>query len=249
MAVAERPRGARRAYRGLLAERGVLGAPDGLEGPNGFLRSLAGISDAPAKWKGDPDVNIILSIMAKPWAMLGDKLPVVAAAKLIHDSGVAADRIRRISITMWRAYAEYPGTAFKGPFERTAQTQASSAFAAAAILAHGELDYDIALHKRADPQILRLVEVTEITPHDGHALDAAVEITLSDSSTVRREALEAPRTLIFQDRKHAMDVLEHRVSAGGSGAARRRAEAIFAALEQNAPLGVRAVVDDLTQPQ
>jgi hypothetical protein len=56
----------------------------------------------------------------------------------------------------------------------------------AAMLAYGELDYDVALQRRTDPQILRLVEVTEITPQDGHALDATLEVTLSNDITVRR---------------------------------------------------------------
>jgi hypothetical protein len=55
--------------------------------------------------------------------------------------------------------------------------------------------------------------------------------------------------LIFQDRKQAMAVFERRVAAAGCGAARRLADTVFAALEQSAPLGIRAVLDELTQPR
>jgi hypothetical protein len=40
-----------------------------------------------------------------------------------------------------------------------------------------------------------------------------------------------------------------RVAAAGCGAPRRLADMIFTALEQNAPLGVRTLLDDLTQPR
>jgi 2-methylcitrate dehydratase PrpD len=232
-----------------LAAQGVLGAPNGLEGPKGFLRSLAGLAETPAKWKSDPDIGIMLAIMAKPWATLGDNMPVAAAAKLLHDSGIAAERIERVTVSMWRPYAEYPGTAFKGPFERTVQTQASSAFAAAAMLAYGELGYDAALSKRTDPRILRIVEVTTVVPHDGHALDATVEVDLADGTRVRRDASQSPRDLIFQDRNRATSVFERRLAQSGLPAAsgRRLADAVFDAVERDAALGIRAVLDGLVK--
>jgi 2-methylcitrate dehydratase PrpD len=232
-----------------LAAQGVLGAPNGLEGPKGFLRSLAGLTETPAKWRSDPDIQIMLSIMAKPWATLGDNMPVAAAAKLLHDNGVAPESIRRVTITMWRPYAEYPGTAFKGPFERTVQTQASSAFAAAAMLAYGELDYDAALSKRTDPRILRIVDGTTVVPHDGHALDATVEVELADGSTIRRDASQSPRHLIFQDRAQATSVFERRLSETGlpAGSGQRLADVVFDTVEKDAALGMGAVLDGLVQ--
>ena len=231
-----------------LAQQGVLGAPNGLEGPKGFLRSLAGLQETPARWRRDPDVNIMLSIMAKPWATLGDNMPVVAAAKLVRDSGISVDKIKRISVTMWRPYVEYPGTSFKGPFERTVQTQASSAFAASAMLALGELTYDVAVNRRTDKDILRLVEVAEIRPHDGDALDATVEVELSDGTSVRREASQSPRGLIFQDRKQASSVFEGRLAESGfpAASARALADKVLDAGKASS-LGIRAVLDALPQ--
>jgi 2-methylcitrate dehydratase PrpD len=232
-----------------LADQGVFGAPNGLEGPKGFLRSLAGLQETPGRWRRDPDVNIMLAIMAKPWATLGDNMPVVAAAKLVHDSGVRFDQIKRIIVTMWRPYVEYPGTAFKGPFERTVQTQASSAFAASAMLVLGELTYDVALDRRADKDILRLVNLTDIRPHDGDALDASVEVELSDGTVVRREANQSPRGLIFQDRKQATSVFEGRLAESGfpAASARTLADNIFEAAGNASSLGIRDVLDALPQ--
>jgi 2-methylcitrate dehydratase PrpD len=232
-----------------LAEQGVLGAPNGLEGPKGFLRSLTGLQETPAKWHRDPDVNIMLSIMAKPWATLGDNMPVAAAAKLVRESGVPIDRIKRVTVTMWRPYVEYPGTAFKGPFERIVQAQASSAFAASAMLALGELTYDVAANRRTDKNILRLVEVTEVRPHDGDALDAIVEVELSDGTVVRREASQSPRGLIFQDRKQATSVFESRLAESGfpAASARTLADMVLEASSKGSSLGIRAVLDALTE--
>jgi hypothetical protein len=46
-----------------------------------------------------------------------------------------------------------------------------------------------------------------------------------------------------------MAVFAYRVAAAGCGAPRRLAHTIFAVPEQNAPLGVCTLLDDLTQPQ
>ena len=71
-----------------------------------------------------------------------------------------------------------------------------------------------------------------------------VEVTLSDGTTVRREARASPRTLIFQDRNESTAGFERRLAAAGCGPAR-----LFAAAEQNAPLGMGDVLDGLTQRQ
>ena len=76
-----------------------------------------------------------------------------------------------------------------------------------------------------------------------------VEVTLSDGTTVRREARASPRTLIFQDRNEATAVFERKLAAAGCGPARPLADLIFSAAEQNAPLGMGDVLDDLTQRQ
>lgn len=229
-----------------LAAAGVLGAPDALEGPKGLLRSYAGLTATPDRWRADPDPDIMLAIMEKPWATLGDNMSAVAAAKLLHDAGVPLERVRAITVRIWRPYTEYPGTSFKGPFERTVQTQASTAFATAATLVHGELTYDIGLKHRDDPRILCLVAMTTIEPDDeGSALDAEVMVELADGTTLKRTAKESPRTLIFQDRATATDSLERRLARAGYADATGAAIAaqVFTAIDKGAPLGIRALVD------
>lgn len=200
-----------------LAGRGVLGAPDALEGPKGFMRSLAGLHATPARWREDPRPEAILDAMAKPFASLGDNMPPLLAAKLIYDADIDPARIRAITVTLWRPYTEYPGTNFKGPFERPVQTLASTAFAVSAMLSRGELEYDVALHGRDDPDILRLVRLTTIEPHDGVFLDSTVTVELDDGTTIRRDSSQSPRTMIFQDRSTATQVFGRRLAACGFG--------------------------------
>jgi 2-methylcitrate dehydratase PrpD len=231
-----------------LAQRGVLGAPDALEGPKGFLRSLAGLTETPAKWRADPDVQIMLRIMAKPWATLGDNMSAVAAAKLLHDDGVPLERARRITVRIWRPYTEYPGTSFKGPYERAVQTQASTAFATAAMLAYGELDYDIGVEHREDPRILKLISVTNVEPDDeGTELDAEIVIQLTDGTKLRRTAKESARTLIFQDRARATEVLEQRLARSGlpPNSGTSIARTVFASLDQGRDIGIGTVLDSV----
>ena len=228
-----------------LAGRGVIGAPDGLEGPKGLMRALAGLEATPARWRSDPRTDAILDAMAKPFASLGDNMPPVVTAKLIHDAGIDCKRIRAVNVTLWRPYTEYPGTNFKGPYERTVQTLASTAFAVSAMLTYGELEYDIALEHREDPKILNLVGLTTIEPHDGSFLDATVTVTLDDGTRIKRESSQSPRTMIFQDRRTAADQFARRLAKCGFGPnlAPAVADIVFAAAEGRASGDMRQVLD------
>ena len=233
-----------------LAEKGVLGAPDALEGPKGLLRSLAGLAETPDAWRTDPDPMTMVGIMAKPFATLGDNMSAAMAARLVHDDGLDLSRVKRITVAIWRPYTEYPGTSFKGPFVRTVQTQASTAFATAAMLIYGELGYDMGVEHREDPRIMALVEKTTIIPDDeGSHLDATVELEMDDGTCHRRTARESPPTLIFQDEPRATEVLEERLSRAGLGAGSGRtlAAELFASAAEHGGLPIRAVIDRLTK--
>ena len=231
-----------------LAQRGVLGAAAGLEGPKGFARSLAGLADTPLEWREPPRLEAIFEAWAKPWATLGDNVAAVAAARLLYEQKVNIAGVRRIGVRIWRHFAEYPGTSYRGPYERTTQALASTAFAVAAMLTYGRLDYALSLDHRDDPRILRLVERITVEPEaDGTPYDATVEIELADGSTVRRTARESPRTLLFHDRKTAVDVLDTRLSQAGcsQGAGPAVAAAVFEAVDQGADVGIGAMLDRL----
>ncbi|RWH72908.1 MmgE/PrpD family protein [Mesorhizobium sp.] len=232
----------------LLASQGVQGAPDALSGPKGFLSALAGMAEPPAEWSRDPDPEIMLEIMAKPYATLGDNMPAVMAADVARRRGLDPARIKRVSVTLWRPYAEYPGTAFKGPFERSVQTQASTAFAVAAVLLHGDVTYDMGVDLRADPALNALVAKTTIVPDDVNgALDSTVTIELDDGRTLVGSAADAPRTLILQDEARSIEVFEGRLAAAGRmpGAGVALAEKLFAASSGKGSLPVSELLRDL----
>jgi 2-methylcitrate dehydratase PrpD len=243
----------RAAHGGLvaaeLAARGVQGAPDALEGPKGLLRALAGLERSPEEWLRPPDAATMLGVMAKPFATLGDNMSGVIAAYVLHRDGIDLSRAKRITVTIWRPYTEYPGTSFKGPFTRIVQTQASTAFAVAAMLRYGRLDYDMGAEHRQDPAIMTLVEKTTVLPDDvGTHLDATVEIEMQDGTRVRRTAREAPNTLVFQDEARASEVFEGRLMAAGipSGEGTRLAAEVLASAQAGGAMPIRALLDRIT---
>ena len=225
-----------------LAQRGVLGSPQGLEGRNGLARALAGLQATPPEWSRPPSVDLILGICAKPFATLGDNMSVVLAAKLLRDEGLAHARIRKVTVKVWRHYAEYPGTSFRGPFERVVQALASMAFSTAAMLVYGDLEYDKPQDHREDPDILRLVPLIEIEPDDdGNPYDADVTVELDDGTRRTRSAAQAPRSLLFHDRPTASALFEQRLAASGrpAGAGTRMAQALFGCVDGTANLSCR----------
>lgn len=207
-----------------LARGGVRGARTALEGPTGLLPAYAGMVESPARWMSDPNPETIVShVVAKPYATLGDNMSAAIAAKLLYDDGVDVDAIKSVRVTLWRHYYEYPGTSYRGPFEETAQALASTVFATAAMLACGELEFDINRDRRQDATILRLASITTVEPDDvGTAEDSLVEITFRDGSRKSRNSREAARTLLYHDRQTSLDLIEKRSSACGLGGARGR---------------------------
>lgn len=225
-----------------LAQRGVLGSPQGLEGAKGLARALAGLASTPPEWTVPPAIDGILGVCAKPYATLGDNMSVVLAARLLHDAGVDHRQVRRVVVKFWRHYAEYPGTAFNGPFERLVQALASTTFSTSAMLVYGELEYDKPQDHRQDPDILRLVPMVEIVPDDdGGPYDADVTVELADGTSLTRSASEAPRTLLFHDRPTATALIERRMAASGRspGNGTKLAQAVFAAVDGLGELSTR----------
>ncbi|GGC70066.1 MmgE/PrpD family protein [Chelatococcus reniformis] len=232
-----------------LAQKGVKGAPAGLEGPKGLLRSLAGLQSEPPEWASPPRLDAICDTCAKPWATLGDNMSAVIAASVLRKDIADVGAIRRVEVKIWRHYAEYPGTAYTGPFERVAQAIASMTFSTAAMLVYGELEYDKPQHHRQDPDILRLVPLIEIVPDDdGGPYDATVTVELADGRRLSRDASDAPRTLLFHDRSTSAALIARRMDAAGrpAGLGLRLAEAAFDAADGKRQLPLRSFLDLVT---
>lgn len=228
-----------------LAREGVLGASTSLEGEKGLLRTMAGLTEIPASWSRPLRPEAILDCYAKPWATLGDNMAAVRAAKLLYDEGLDTTRIESITIHLWRAYTEYPGTSFRGPFVAPVQALASTAFAVAAMLVRGDLEFDVSLDHRNDADILSLVQRIRIVPSDeGTKLDSTVEITMSDGTARVGLASDAPRTWLYHDRASSSAIFCRRYAASGIGAdgARKLADMVFDAAADGTALPIQKVL-------
>jgi 2-methylcitrate dehydratase PrpD len=234
-----------------LAGKGVMGAPEGLEGPKGLLRALAGIEEIPAAWKELPRIDAILGVSAKPWATLGDNMSAVIAAGLVRAERNTPADIRSITIKIWRHFTEYPGTSYRGPYSRVPQALASMAFATAAMLVHGELEYGISLGHRENVDILRLVPLVEMLPDDdGTPYDATVTVLFEDGTKIVKEAREAGMSQLFHDASTATALFEDRLVRSGyaKGTGLRIAAMVMtAASDETDETGVRQFLDELLQ--
>jgi 2-methylcitrate dehydratase PrpD len=213
-----------------LAAEGVTGAPQALDGPKGFLATVAGLDTTPEAWSAPPDPAIMRTIMAKPYATLGDNMPAAMAAQKLHQDGIDPAAIEAIEVTLWEPYTAYPGTNYKGPYERLVQTQASTAFAVGAMLSRGDITYEMGDTLREDPVILDLVAKTTVVPDAvGEALDSRVTLTMKDGSRHEAHSSQMPRELVFQTPSRSLDVFEARLSRLGApaGSARALGEKLF----------------------
>ncbi|MGP2493961.1 MmgE/PrpD family protein [Mesorhizobium sp. PUT5] len=231
-----------------LAAEGVTGAPQALDGPKGFLATLAGLETTPDVWATPPDPAIMRTIMAKPYATLGDNMPAAMAAQKLHDEGVDPAAIEAIEVTLWEPYTLYPGTNYKGPYERQVQTQASTAFAVAAMLSQGDITYEMGNSLRRDPVILDLVGRTTVVPDAvGGALDSGVTLLMKDGSRREAHSSQMPREMLFQTPDRALQVFEGRLSRLGApaGAARDLGERLFAGLGNTSGPAMGDVLRDI----
>lgn len=231
-----------------LAEQGVVGAISGLEGPKGFLAAYTGMSEVPEEWAMEPAPDAVIRAVAKPYATLGDNMAAAIAAKLVHDDGVDISSIKSIRVTLWQPYSEYPGTDFRGPFERTAQAMASTVFAVGAMLVLGKLDYAVNRDLRQNEDILRLAGLATIeADHIGGPEDSLVEVTMFDGSIVSRHASEAPKTLLYHDRESAVSLFTKRAESVGHNqtAAEGLASSVFEHIDGKRKKSVSELLDGL----
>lgn len=232
----------------LLAGAGVVGAPQALDGPKGFLATVAGVETTPEVWSMPPDPAIMRRLQAKPYATLGDNMAAATAAQKLHLDGLDANQIADIQVTLWEPFTVYPGTNFKGPYERMVQTQASTAFAVSAMLSRGDITYEMGNTLREDPQILDLVAKTTVVPDAiNGALDSTITLTMKDGSTRQAHASEMPRELVFQDRARSLSVFERRMAQLGAapGEGFALGERLFGELDGGTDRPIGAVLQDI----
>ena len=231
-----------------LAQAGVAGAPLALDGPKGFLATVAGLDAMPNVWATPPDPNIMRTIQAKPYATLGDNMAAAMAAQKLYQSGFEPTQVAAIEVTLWEPFTNYPGTNYKGPYERMVQTQASTAFAVSAMLTQGDITYEMGNTMREDSLILDLVSKTTVIPDAVNGpLDSQVTLTMKDGRKLSAHSTEMPRDLLFQTRARALNVFETRMGRLGvkAGAAHALGTTLFDGLKLSNSPSISSILQTL----
>lgn len=191
------------AQRGLMAAQlgrsGVRGPRQPLTGPRGFLATFTR-GQMPGQWTEPPTESAVGHVWFKQYPILGDNMAAAAAASTLADRMPPAREVEAVVVGINAHFASYPGTAYTGPFERTEQMIASTAFNVASVLVAGSFTYDDYDRLQADSAISHLVARTRIDPHDDYDyLDATVEVHTRDG-VFAASAADAPREVFFRDR-------------------------------------------------
>jgi 2-methylcitrate dehydratase PrpD len=240
--------GHRGVLAALLAQRGVVGAPRALEGPNGLLHAFAGLDEVPRVWEVDPDPRSILTVWAKPYPTLGDNVAVVSAALALREAGLDPDTIASIEVHQNAHFASYPGTSFRGPYERPSQAMASTAYAVASTLLHGRLEYQRYTTKLQDPGTTALIERLAVVPEKSYSyVDGMVVVTLKDGSTRAQAAKDLDQTLFYRDRASAQEAFAALLHETGYGEdlVTLVSTTLFNAVENPTTTPIRTVVESL----
>lgn len=200
------------AWQGLTAAQsareGLDGSPTIFDGPGGFLASFAG-QGAPDQVLGDPSPDSILEVWAKPFPALGDNMAVLVAAVAAGEQGyLDPGRVISVRVHQNAQFAAYPGTAYRGPYERPAQAIASAPYGVAATLVRGRLRYGQYLEQLEDPAVMALIARTEIIPEESYGfLDGMVEVVFADGECRVGRTEDLPSSLFFRDRDSTVDAV------------------------------------------
>lgn len=190
----------RGATGGRLAEAGLTGPAMPLTGPRGFLAAFCGGLDVPAPWLDPPRAQAVHRVWFKPYPLLGDNMAAAVAAAGLHPA-VAGRDVGDVEVHINAHFAAYPGTAYSGPFDTVEQAIASTAFAVAALLRHGDLRYAQFPARLADPELLALVARIRVIPEpDFDYLDAQIRVRTTDGAVLSRHSRDEPREMFFRDR-------------------------------------------------
>ncbi|MYZ46558.1 MmgE/PrpD family protein [Propylenella binzhouense] len=202
----------RGAMAALLARAGVQGPPQPFTGKGGFLTCFTD-GETPEAWRRPPQIAALKGVWFKPYPTLGDNMAPVVAASALTGKIPELSKIETVEIRMNAHFAEYPGTQYRGPFERTEQMITSTAFAVATLLVHGDLDYGDYGQLISDERVLGLVAKTTIKPVEGmDYLDGSVEVRTSEEA-IRADASDVSRTVFFRDRKATRAIVERRLGS------------------------------------
>lgn len=153
-----------------LAEQGVKGAPDALEGPAGFYASFLG--DAARAHSVGTELGerwSTLSVSYKPWPVCTfNQSPVSTLLAVLNEHALSAGDIERIEVRMNPAEAGYPGIDQLGPFTDSAGALMSVRFCMAVAAEEGIVRV-ADLERFRDPSLLGFMDRIDLVPDEGVA--------------------------------------------------------------------------------
>jgi 2-methylcitrate dehydratase PrpD len=173
-----------------LAAGGLRGASHWYEGAAGFARAFAGSDDAAG---GDWELGErwrLLDVTYKPYPVCAiTQSPVQVAIDLVCANDLDSERIASVVCELNSADRTYPGTVNPGPFDDIGATLMSAQFCVAMALQHRTATL-AGLHEFDDPELMRLVGVTEVAGNDAIPnLGARLAVTTTDGTTLRGELI------------------------------------------------------------
>jgi 2-methylcitrate dehydratase PrpD len=173
-----------------LATAGLSGASHWYEGDAGFARAFAGLTDVAG---GDWELGErwrLLDVTYKPYPVCAiTQSPVQVAIDLATDNDLAPADIASIRCVLNSADRTYPGTVNPGPFQDIGATLMSAQFCVAMAL-KGRGATLAGLREFDDPELMRLVSVTDVVGEDGIPnLGTRVELTTVDGRELKGELI------------------------------------------------------------
>jgi hypothetical protein len=159
----------------------------------------------PVELSRPPEPESILTVWAKPYPILGDNVAVASAAlRLVERFTFDRRDITAIKVHQNAEFAAYPGTAYRGPFQKPTQAIASTAFGVAAALVRGSITFDLYSNGLDDPEILSLIEKVTVFPeHTYGYLDGKVVVETRGGGAFSAETGQIPREFFYRDRRAA----------------------------------------------
>lgn len=173
-----------------LAAGGLHGAKHWYEGEAGFARAFAGLDDVAG---GDWELGErwrLLDVTYKPYPVCAiTQSSVQVAIDLVTDNDLDSERIESVCCELNSADRTYPGTVNAGPFDDIGATLMSAQFCVAMALKERSATLS-GLHEFDDPELMRLVGVTEVAGDDAIPnLGARLRLTTSDGQTFSGELI------------------------------------------------------------
>jgi 2-methylcitrate dehydratase PrpD len=193
-------------FAAAIARSGAQTAPPTFEGPNGFFRAFADVTNAATlefknRWR-------ILDISCKPYPVSGAKIGAVDSALAARAQGFEAAEIASVIVTLPQLARDYPGGDRKGPFETMAQAQDSAQFCvAAALLGRPMSSLETFTERFRDPEVSTLTQVIDLEGEKDRQL-SKVEITTRNGKRIVAEVdwrhLQRPTVEMMTTKLHAL---------------------------------------------